>query len=74
MARARSTARNERFDNVRETDAARFAAEDQEMIRWVAKRLIFVWNFTDQDDNVSRAGFLAGGDTWLKALDKACVS
>jgi hypothetical protein len=59
-----------RFDKVREAGIARFAAQDQENIRRVAKGLTHEWNDADGDGRVSRAEFLDGGDTWLKALDK----
>ena len=59
-----------RFDKVREAGIARFAAQDQENIRRVAKGLTREWNDADGDGRVSRTEFLDGGDTWLKALDK----
>ncbi|MGP9812649.1 hypothetical protein ACTZWT_14150 [Rhodopseudomonas sp. NSM] len=60
----------DRFDKVREAGIARFAPEDQDKIRQVAKGLTRAWNDTDGDGRVSRAEFLDGGETWLKALDK----
>ncbi|MBB1093273.1 EF-hand domain-containing protein [Rhodopseudomonas pseudopalustris] len=59
-----------RFDKVREAGIARFSPEDQVNIRRVAKGLTREWNDADGDGRVSRAEFLDGGDTWLKALDK----
>ncbi|MFZ5735715.1 MAG: hypothetical protein ACOY6K_02370 [Pseudomonadota bacterium] len=59
-----------RFDKVRDAGIARFAPEDQAKIRQIADGLTRPRNDADGDGRVSRAEFIDGSVSWMKAIDK----